>query len=113
VAAQYAAQAQHLRALDGLSVSVVLVDDVPAGRLVLARRGGDVHVADIALLPRFRGAGHGTALLRRVMAEADRVTLTVRRDSRALALYARLGFRAAGGTDTDVRLEWRQEKTAS
>jgi ribosomal protein S18 acetylase RimI-like enzyme len=113
VEAQYAAQARHLRALEGVAESVVLVDGTPAGRLVLAGRGDDVHVADVALLPRFRGAGHGSALLRRVMAGAARVTLSAERGSPALAFYERLGFIVTGETATHVGLEWRQEKTAS
>ena len=91
----------------------MLVDGTPAGRVVLARDGDAVHVADVALLPRFRGAGHGSALLRHVLAGAARVTLTVQRGSRALAFYERLGFRVIEETPTDLRLEWRQEKTAS
>jgi ribosomal protein S18 acetylase RimI-like enzyme len=92
---------------------VVLVDGAPAGRVVLARRGDAVHVADIALLPEHRGRGHGGALLRSIMDGAGRVTLTVQRGSRALALYERLGFRVTEETPTDLRLEWRQEKIAS
>ena len=50
---------------------VVLLDGVPVGRLLVARWRGRDPVVDISILPEFRGAGAGGALLRELADEAD------------------------------------------
>jgi ribosomal protein S18 acetylase RimI-like enzyme len=76
---------------------LVLVDDVPAGRLYVHRGPSELRLIDIALLPGFRGKGLGAALLRELLEEARgsgrAVTIHVERNNRALHLYERLGFR--------------------
>ena len=62
----------------------------------------EIHINNIAMRPRFRGQGMGTALMHRVLAEAGqlgarRATLEVRASNQqALSLYTRLGFYVAG-----------------
>ncbi|MBI3047418.1 MAG: ribosomal protein S18-alanine N-acetyltransferase [Acidobacteria bacterium] len=62
----------------------------------------EVHINNVAMRPRFRAQGIGTALLRHVLAEARqlgarRATLEVRASNeRARRLYERLGFYVAG-----------------
>lgn len=62
----------------------------------------EIHINNLALRPGFRAQGIGTALLRRVLAEARRlgarrVTLEVRASNEgARRLYERLGFYVAG-----------------
>jgi len=62
----------------------------------------EVHINNVALRPRFRARGIGTALLRHVLAEAGRLgarraTLEVRASNEgARRLYERLGFYVAG-----------------
>jgi GNAT superfamily N-acetyltransferase len=110
VAMQFEAQDRHYRQIhpDG-SFLVVEVDGEPAGRLLLARVEREIRVVDIALLPRYRGAGIGTRLLRDVIAEADAgglaVSLHVEPWSQARRLYERLGFRSAGGDGIYERME--------
>ena len=110
VSMQFEAQDRHYRQIhpDG-SFLVVEVDGEPAGRLVLARLEREIRVVDIALLPRYRGAGVGTRLLRNVIAEADagalQVTLHVEPWSPARRLYDRLGFRSAGMDGIYERME--------
>lgn len=68
----------------------------------------------IAVLPAHRGAGIGTALLRRLLDLAreryDVVSLSVSRDNPAIRLYTRLGFTIvdAGDTTVTMKLELRQ-----
>ena len=54
----------------------------------------------MSLVPAYRGRGIGTALLRRVLAEAEReaeaVSLSVSQSNPARRLYERAGFRAVG-----------------
>ena len=62
----------------------------------------EIHINNVAMRPRFRGQGMGTALLRHVLTEgrtlgARRATLEVRASNvSALRLYERLGFYIAG-----------------
>ena len=64
------------------------------------------HIADIALLPEFRGVGIGTRLIEQVIAAADLrgvpTTIQVDRSNRAQRLYARLGFAPVGPDDDPV-----------
>jgi ribosomal-protein-alanine N-acetyltransferase len=62
----------------------------------------EIHINNVAVLPRYRGRGMGTALMRFVLEEAKRLgatraTLEVRAsNSGAVRLYERLGFHPAG-----------------
>ncbi|HEX2094331.1 MAG TPA: GNAT family N-acetyltransferase [Longimicrobiaceae bacterium] len=80
----------------GASFDVVLLDGEPVGRLYVDRWEREIRVVDIALLPRCRGSGIGTALLSRIFTEADRngkaVSVHVEVFNPARRLYERLGF---------------------
>ena len=79
---------------------IVLVEDLPAGRLITDGSAGHIEVIDVALLPEYRGHGLGTSVMRGVIAHADRlgraVRLHVEKQSRAVRLYERLGFTICG-----------------
>ncbi len=70
------------------------------GRVLLDLGSRHWHLVDITLLPRYRGAGRGTRVLRSLLAEAAAagcdVQLEVRLDNPARRLYTRLGFRTMG-----------------
>lgn len=91
--AQHAHWTQHY---PGCSFEVVLLDGEPAGRLYVDRWTREIRIVDIALLPEHRGAGIGTALLRRVLHEGDAtgkpVSIHVEMFNPARRLYERLGF---------------------
>jgi ribosomal protein S18 acetylase RimI-like enzyme len=99
------------------SYQVVLVDGEPAGRLYVERRGDEIRIVDISLLPEHRGKGLGTALLRELLAEADaagkRITIHVERFNPALRLYERLGFAQIEDKGVYLLLERPYVKTAS
>ena len=86
---------------------VLMADDEPAGRLLLDRRRGSVHVVDFAVHPRYQGRGLGGAVLRDLLATAPGpVRLTVRRDNPARRLYERLGFTVLADDDElDVTMQ--------
>jgi len=86
----------------------------------------EIHINNLALRPRFRAQGIGTALLERVLVEARqlgarRATLEVRASNeRARRLYERLGFYVAGVrrhyyTDPveDALILWRDDSLAT
>ncbi len=70
------------------------------GRLIVDRGDDELHIVDIILLPAFRGAGVGTALVRRLLVEADAVGLPVRCevafDNAARRFWERLGLITTG-----------------
>jgi ribosomal protein S18 acetylase RimI-like enzyme len=98
------------------SFDVVLVDGEPGGRMIVARRAGELKLIDIALLPEHRGRGIGTRLIRPLLEEADergvKVTIYVERASRALGLYGRLGFEPVQDTGVYLRMERRPGERA-
>lgn len=94
---QFQAQTAHYREhFADDSFQIIEVDGEAAGRLYVGRWDGEIRIIDIALLPRFRGAGLGTKLLRQLLAEADLAGLPVRIhvevNNPAQRLYKRLGF---------------------
>jgi ribosomal protein S18 acetylase RimI-like enzyme len=91
---------------------VVEVAGEPAGRLYLGESPGELRVVDVTLLPRFRGRGIGTALLRGVCDEAAARGLTVvlhveHTNVAARRLYERLGLVETTRDDLHARLELR------
>ena len=85
--------------------SVIVSADADAGFLQLQRGTDFLNVAEILLLPAFRGQGLGTAVLRHIQALGDKEGLPVligcfRANLGARDLYLRLGFQPAGESDT-------------
>lgn len=110
LAQQFEAQSVHYAAhFADASFDVVLVDGERAGRVIVARRAGELKLIDIALLPEHRGRGIGTRLMAPLLDEAaergDKVTIYVERLSRALRLYGRLGFVTVEDTGVYLRME--------
>jgi len=91
--------------------SIVEQDGKPAGRMVIDRAGGEIHVVDLALLPAHRNRGIGTFLMRQVCAEAadagKPVRLYVLKNNRAFRWYERLGFARTGERGVYDEMEWR------
>jgi ribosomal protein S18 acetylase RimI-like enzyme len=83
--------------------SIILLNGVPIGRLLLDRDEREFTLVDIALLPTHRGAGIGTGLiqdlLKEAAAEGKPVKLNVWHSNPAKKLYQRMGFSAANDDD--------------
>lgn len=91
--------------------SIVLLNQEPVGRMVVARSQQEIRIVDIALLPASRGKGLGTQLIRQVLDQARAmrkpVVLTVRSNNRAANLYQRLGFQFVGHSGVDHAMRWQ------
>lgn len=90
---------------------VIVAGGEDAGVLQVDRRGSELYVTNILLLPAFQGRGLGTAILRGLMDEAawDGVPVTLqvlRANPRARALYERLGFVVTAGTAEHFAMRW-------
>lgn len=111
VAMQFEAQDRHYREhYPSATFEVIVVDGEPAGRLYVDRWRDEVRIVDIALLPEYRNAGIGTALLREVTAEAAasgrKASIHVEVFNPAIRLYARLGFEPVAERGVHLLMEW-------
>ena len=113
-------EAQHRHYVENYrdtTYELVLVDGEPAGRLYVARWQDELRIVDVALLPERRGRGVGSALLRELIAEAERaakpVTIHVEHQNPALTLYRRLGFEPAGDNGPYVLMRWEPAGAAT
>jgi len=90
--------------------SIVLQDERPVGRLIVIRTGAEICLADIALLPEYRNAGIGSALIGGLLDEArsagQPVRLHVLKNNRAQRLYERLGFVSIGDDGLHLSMEY-------
>ncbi|MGE5343166.1 MAG: GNAT family N-acetyltransferase [Candidatus Omnitrophota bacterium] len=81
---------------NGGTFDIILVDNVPAGRLYVYRKPDDIRIVDIALLPQFQRKGIGSMLMKDLITEADSknlsLSLHVEQNNPALGLYENLGF---------------------
>ncbi|MET0838581.1 MAG: GNAT family N-acetyltransferase [Marmoricola sp.] len=93
------------------STSVIVVDDLPVGRLRVVRTPESIELAGLQLLPSHQGIGLGRLVLAGLQQESAAaripIELSVERDNPgARAFYEREGFRLVAGTDTDDLLRW-------
>src|SRR5207244_10514448 len=59
------------------SYQIVLRDEVPVGRIYFHIQDGETRLLDITVLPKFRSAGIGTALIQELLDEARRTNNVV------------------------------------
>ena len=107
LASQYRAREQDRQArYPDADDQIILIDGTPVGRLLVWRTDGAIGLLDIGLLIGYRNQGLGSALIRSLLAEGQRVWLHVALDnSRARRLYERLGFRAVEQTGFYIAME--------
>jgi ribosomal protein S18 acetylase RimI-like enzyme len=110
ISMQFEAQTRHYAtAFPDASSLVVLVGDVPAGRLIVDRSAERILIVDITLLPGFRRTGVGGQLVRPLLEEADAAGLPVRlhvaHDNAARDFWEHLGFVAQGLDGLSVAME--------
>jgi ribosomal protein S18 acetylase RimI-like enzyme len=90
--------------------SVILLEQLPAGQLRIARSPDKPELIDISVLPRFQHLGIGSSVIRMLQIEAVAavlpIHLTVLRSSPALRLYRRLGFTVSQATDVHYAMHW-------
>jgi ribosomal protein S18 acetylase RimI-like enzyme len=114
LSSQFDAQHAYYRGrFPDASYLVVFIDGSPAGRLYVHRRADEIELVDVALLPRHRGTGIGSALVRDLQDEAARsglpLRLYVEHENPARRLYDRLGFRVLRDIGLYFQMEWRAE----
>jgi ribosomal protein S18 acetylase RimI-like enzyme len=95
---QFNAQHKHYQVhFPNAEYSIILIGNLPAGRLYLDRSDAEFRIIDIALLPAFRRRGIGGNIISTILAQASAagktVSIHVERFNPALRLYQRLGFK--------------------
>lgn len=108
---QFTAQSSYYREhYSEADFGIILYRGSPVGRLYVARGQEEIRIVDIALLPEHRNAGIGSALLKEILAEAEReskvVTIHVEQFNPALRLYQRLGFTKKADQGVYYLMEW-------
>jgi len=108
---QFDAQHQHYQThYPDASFQVILQEGHPIGRLYVAHWEYEIRLIDIAMLPAYRRAGIGTAILKDLLAAAAAagkpVRIHVEKFNPALRLYNRLGFAAIADKGVYLFMEW-------
>jgi ribosomal protein S18 acetylase RimI-like enzyme len=90
---------------------VILVDDVPAGRIWIGVDDKQIRLLDIAVMAQFQNRGVGTTLLRRLMDEATQANKPLRHmvfvlNDNAHRFYERLGFTTIEDLGGYKHMEW-------
>lgn len=106
-----AQEAEYRAAFPQAEHSIVEADGAAVGRVVIARRPGEIRLVDLALLAACRGRGIGSSLLRALQADAATagrtLGLRVALGNPAGRLYARLGFREVAADEMYVEMAWQ------
>jgi GNAT superfamily N-acetyltransferase len=107
---QYRAQTLHYRHhYADAEFSVIAVDGHAAGRLIVARSDDDLLIVDIALLPRYRSAGVGGAVVRQLLDEADDAGIPVHchveQSNPAIGFWEHLGLVATRVDGAHILME--------
>lgn len=98
---QFNAQRQwYAMAYAGADHQLIVIDEMPAGRMLVLRDSTGARLVDIALLSEYRGHGVGTQLLRELISQCNKdgvpLRLQVLKNNPARRLYERLGFVTTG-----------------
>ena len=86
----------------------ILLDGAHAGFFRLCPAGDGLELDDLYIFPAFQGRGIGTAVIRDCCAAGPVMLYVFTKNTRALALYRRMGFqtlRPAGATQLILRKE--------
>ena len=89
--------------------SIIVVNDAPAGRMLVSSGQDSVTLVDISLLPDYRRLGIGSTLIRALIetaaANGQAVTLQVLQTNPAQRLYQRLGFVVTGQDEMYLQMK--------
>lgn len=87
-------------AYSGAGHQIIMIDDKPAGRIMVFRDKDSIRLVDIALLTEHRNRGIGKQLLQELISKSENehlpLRLQVTRNNPARHLYERLGFVITG-----------------
>jgi ribosomal protein S18 acetylase RimI-like enzyme len=89
---------------------IIVVDGVESAYCVVEHRDNAIYLVDLVISPEYQCRGIGSAILRSLQHQAaangEPIHLRVLHANRAKELYARLGFRPTGKTETHMLMSW-------
>ena len=95
------------------SYNIILQDSEPVGRLYVLREDDQMRILDVTVLPRYRNAGVGTALMRELLTEGAQtrrpVHIWVEHFNPSVRLFERLGFSRIQEEGINFLMEWQAE----
>ena len=96
--------------------SIILIDETPAGSIIVDRSPDHISLTDIAVLPQYQRRGIATQLLRRLQDEAAHakkpLVLSVEKSNdRAFKLYKACDFEITGESTFSYSMQWNPAKT--
>lgn len=101
-------RAYHLNFL-GAVHRIIQLGGVDIGRLIVNETDDELRIIDFSLLPEYRGKGIGTDILRSLINKAEGGKVPVRlmavKNSPAINLYLRHGFKKTGVSENRYTLE--------
>lgn len=114
---QFFAQSKHFaEAYLQAAHRIIQLGSADIGRLIVNRADDHLRIIDLSLLPFYRSRGIGTDILRSLLNEAHGgkvpTRLHVRKESRAIALYARHGFKVINDKGHYWEMEWKASPAA-
>lgn len=91
--------------------SVIILDQLPAGRMLVDRGAGQILLIDIAVLPEYRKRGMATHVIGQLQDESAAggkpvVLMVDKGNLPALSLYRSLGFDITAETDLMYEMKW-------
>jgi ribosomal protein S18 acetylase RimI-like enzyme len=90
---------------------IVMIDQVPIGRLYVLRAPGKIRILDMTIALDHRNAGVGSSLLRELLSEAREagktVEIYVESFNPSLRLFERFGFTKITEEGVNFLMEWR------
>jgi ribosomal protein S18 acetylase RimI-like enzyme len=92
---------------------IILLNDAPIGRIYTAQLPDELRLIEVTLLPSYRNRGIGTALMHRLIEQAQSLHLPIRLHvesfNPAYRLYTRLGFYHLEDRGIYQFMEWKGE----
>jgi N-acetylglutamate synthase-like GNAT family acetyltransferase len=114
---QFGAQLHHYQSNFPTALHHVIEHEgQPIGRLYVLRTDEFIRMLDITILPEFRSAGHGTALVKDLMLEAAAsgrpLRIYVESFNPSLRLFERLGFKPVQEQGVHLLMEWTSSESS-
>ena len=111
---QFTAQTNHYRDYySGSEHNVILLDNMPIGRVQVTREQDRIEILDITILEQYRGLGIGTPIIKEIMDRAAAahlpVTIHVETFNPSVSLFRRLGFVVKQDDGVNLLFQWERE----
>lgn len=96
------------------ATEIIVADGIECGYCVVEHRNNAICLIDLVISPEYQGRSIGTSILTGLQCQAATmgvpIHLRVLHANRAKELYARLGFKPTGQTETHMMVSWSPDQ---